>query len=80
VIMADEHWKDEPEAQDFPAAQSCLLAGGTRIRRQALKKEPIPQSFCGKDILRAPGPAGDLARTGEAARLHKPSWLTPPRS
>jgi hypothetical protein len=57
--MAHEHWKDEPEAQDFPAAQSYLtllvgLDSATKLRK-ALKKQQSLSHFATKDILRAAG-------------------------
>lgn len=57
--MPEEHWKDEPEAQDFPAAQSYLtllvgLDSATKLRK-ALKKEQCLSHFAAKDILRAAG-------------------------
>ena len=57
--MASEHWKDEPEAQDFPAAKSYLSllvglkAAGSLVK--ALRKETTLQHFAAKDILRASG-------------------------
>jgi hypothetical protein len=57
--VAGEHWKDEPEAQDFPAAESYLslligpAAAGTLAR--ALRKEQTLQHYAAKDILRAAG-------------------------
>jgi hypothetical protein len=57
--MASEHWKDEPEAQDFPAAMSYLSlliglkAAGKLVK--ALRKEGAIQHFAAKDILRASG-------------------------
>jgi hypothetical protein len=57
--MADEHWKDEPEAQDFPAAESylTLLVGldSAITLRKALKKQQSVSRFAAKDILRAAG-------------------------
>lgn len=57
--MASEHWKDEPEAQDFPAAESYLSlligpAAATK-RAKALRKEQTLRHFAAKDILRAAG-------------------------
>jgi hypothetical protein len=57
--MASEHWKDEPEAQDFPAAKSYLslligLKAAGRLAK-ALRKETTLQHFAAKDILRAAG-------------------------
>jgi hypothetical protein len=56
--MAGEHWKDEPEAQDFPAAESylSLLVGRAAARKlvKALRKQDVLEHFA-KDILRASG-------------------------
>lgn len=57
--MAGEHWQDEPEAQDFPAAESylSLLIGRPRAAKlvKALRKEHALEHFAAKDILRASG-------------------------
>jgi hypothetical protein len=57
--MAGEHWQDEPEAQDFPAAESylSLLIGPVAAAKlaKALRKELVLQHFAAKDILRASG-------------------------
>ncbi len=57
--MASEHWKDEPEAQDFPAAKSylSLLNGPNPAGKlvKALRKATTLQHFAAKDILRAAG-------------------------
>jgi hypothetical protein len=57
--VAVEHWKDEPEEQDFPAAESylSLLIGPAAAARlvKALRKEQALQHFAAKDILRAAG-------------------------
>lgn len=57
--MAGEHWKDEPEAQDFPAAESylSLLLGPAAAARlaKALRKVDTLQHYAAKDILRAAG-------------------------
>jgi hypothetical protein len=57
--MANEHWKDEPEAEDFPSAQSylSLLVGvdaATKLAK-ALRKQRALTHFAAKDILRASG-------------------------
>lgn len=57
--MASEHWKDEPEAQDFPAAKAYLslligLAAAGKLVK-ALRKGQTIQHFAAKDILRAAG-------------------------
>jgi hypothetical protein len=57
--MAGEHWKDEPEAQDFPAAESylSLLIGPAAAAKlaKALRKDKTLQHYAAKDILRAAG-------------------------
>jgi hypothetical protein len=57
--MASEHWKDEPEAQDFPAAKAylSLLIGLKSAGKlvKALRKDATLQHFAAKDILRAAG-------------------------
>ena len=57
--MPSEHWKDAPEAQDFPAAESylSLLVGLKAAGRlvKALRKEQTVQHFAAKDLLRAAG-------------------------
>ncbi|SRR5579875_1305394 len=56
---AHEHWKDEPEEQDYPAAQSylSLLVGPDQAARLAdalAKAEPL-HHYAAKDLLRASG-------------------------
>ena len=57
--MAGEHWKDEPEAQDFPAAESylSLLIGSAAAAKlvKAMRNGQTLQHFAAKDILRAAG-------------------------
>jgi hypothetical protein len=57
--MPGEHWKDEPEAEDFPAAASflSLLVGPEAAAKmaKALRKEDTLRHFAAKDILRASG-------------------------
>jgi hypothetical protein len=57
--MASEHWKEEPEAEDFPAAKSFLSllvgpAGATKLTK-ALRKKQRLQYHPAKDVLRASG-------------------------
>lgn len=57
--MLPEHWKAEPEAQDFPAAESFLTllvgpAAAAKLAR-ALRKRDRLHHFAAKDILRASG-------------------------
>ncbi len=57
--MAGEHWKDKPEPQDFPAAESYLsLLIGTVAAASlaaALRAEAGLRHYAAKDILRAAG-------------------------
>jgi hypothetical protein len=57
--VAGEHWQDEPEAQDFPAAESylSLLIGPAAAAKivKALRKKGTLLDFAAKDILRAAG-------------------------
>ena len=57
--MAGEHWKEEPEAQDFPAAESylSLLIGPAAAASlvKAMRKEDALRHYAAKDILRAAG-------------------------
>ena len=51
--MAGEHWKDEPEAQDFPAAESylSLLIGPAAAAKlvKALRKQQTLQHYAAND-------------------------------
>lgn len=55
--MASEHWKNKPEAEDFPAAENylSLLVGPTVARKltKALRREAELRQYAAKDILRA---------------------------
>jgi hypothetical protein len=57
--LAGEHWKDEPETQDFPAAESYLslligpVAAASMVK--AMRKEQTLEHYAAKDILRAAG-------------------------
>jgi hypothetical protein len=57
--VAGEHWKNDPETQDFPAAESylSLLLGAIAAAKlvKALRKVQTLQHFAAKDILRASG-------------------------
>jgi hypothetical protein len=57
--LAGEHWEDEPEAEDFPAAESylSLLVGLAMAARlvKAMHKEQTLQHYAARDILRAAG-------------------------
>jgi len=55
--MAIEHWKEEPEKEDYPAAVSylTLLVGRDTAKAlvKALWKADVTVDFAAKDILRA---------------------------
>jgi hypothetical protein len=55
--MASEHWQDEPEAEDFPAAESYLsLLVGAEVASKlakALRKQESLKNYAAKDLLRA---------------------------
>ena len=57
--MAGEHWQDDPDAHDYPAAESylSLLVGRADAARLvgALRANPTLEHFAAKDILRAAG-------------------------
>jgi hypothetical protein len=83
--MADEHWKDEPEAQDFPAAQSYLtllvgLESAAKLRK-ALKKQQSLSHFAATDILRAAGltllAADDLEVAADLEKVKFGTKLSP---
>ena len=55
--MASEHWKDQPESEYFPAAESylSLLVGAeaaAKLAKRLRKKQPL-RRYAAKDILRA---------------------------
>jgi hypothetical protein len=57
--MTGEHWKEEPEAEDFPAARSylSLLVGPSAAAKlsKALHKVAGLEHYAAKDLLRAAG-------------------------
>ena len=57
--MTSEHWKDEPEKQDYPAARSylSLLVDPSEAKKtaKALADESDTVRYKAKDILRAAG-------------------------
>ena len=92
--MAGEHWKNKPEPQDFPAAESylSLLVGPTMAAKlaRALKKEDTVRHYAAKDILRAArlpllAPddsevAADLEKVKSGRRLSPYCWSMAARS
>jgi hypothetical protein len=57
--MTSEHWKQEPEDQDFPAAEAflSLLVGPSPAAKltKALRKQERLVNHAAKDLLRASG-------------------------
>jgi hypothetical protein len=57
--VTGEHWKEEPEAEDFPAARSylSLLVGSSAAAKlsKALHKVEDLEHYAAKDLLRAAG-------------------------
>jgi len=80
-----EHWQDEPEAQDFPAAENylSLLVGRPVAHKlvKALREEAVLEHFAAKDILRASGlallAADDPEVTADFAKVKKGGKLSP---
>jgi hypothetical protein len=83
--MTAEHWKDEPEAQDFPAAASylSLLVGPTAAAKlaKALRKQETLEHYAAKDILRAAGllllGPDDPEVAGDLEKVHLGKKLSP---
>jgi hypothetical protein len=74
--MTGEHWQSEPEAHDYPAAESylSLLIGRSSAARLvgALQAKLTLEHFAAKDILRAAGlPLLAADDTEVAANLEK---------
>ena len=81
--MTSEHWKDEPEKQDYPAARSylSLLVDPSDAKKaaKALADDPDAARYKAKDILRAaclpllplddPEVAKDLAKVKAGTKL-----------
>jgi hypothetical protein len=58
-VVVGEHWKTEPEEEDFPSAESYLSllvgsAGAAKLVKALRKEHPISH-HAAKDILRASG-------------------------
>jgi hypothetical protein len=83
--MAVEHWKDEPEDKDFPAAESflSLLVGRAAAARlaKALRKRDKLAHFAAKDILRAAGlpllPVDDSEVAADLVKVKAGEKLSP---
>jgi hypothetical protein len=83
--VASEHWKDDPEAQDYPAAESflSLLIGPAAAAKlvKTLRKQQELQHFAAKDILRAAGlallPADDSEVAADLKKVKAGTKLSP---
>lgn len=83
--MAGEHWKLEPEPQDYPAAESylSLLVGTDAAAKlaKALRKQRSIQHFAAKDILRAANlpllAANDSEVAGDLEKVKRGEKLSP---
>ena len=83
--MTNEHWKEEPEAEDYPSAESflTLLVGLATARKlaKALRKQAELSHFAAKDILRASGlsllPAHDSEVVSDLEKVKRGEKLSP---
>jgi hypothetical protein len=81
----NEHWKEEPEVEDFPSAESYLtllvgLAAAKKLAK-ALRKQNELSHFAAKDILRAAGlpllPADDSEVSSDLEKISRGEKLSP---
>ncbi len=83
--MASEHWKDDPEKQDYPAARSylSLLIDPSEAKKtaKALADEPDTARYKAKDVLRAAGlpllPLDDPEVAKDLAKVKAGTKLSP---
>ena len=83
--MTSEHWKDEPEKQDYPAARSylSLLVDPRKAKKtaKALGDDPDAARYKAKDILRAAGlpllPLDDPEVAKDLAKVKAGTKLSP---
>ena len=83
--MTSEHWKDDPEDQDYPAARSylSLLVDPSEAKKtaKALANEPDAARYKAKDILRAAGlpllPLDDPEVAKDLAKVKAGTKLSP---
>lgn len=84
-MATSEHWKDEPETEDFPSAESYLsLLVGLAVAKKlvkSLRKQKKLSHFAAKDILRASGlpllPAGDSEVFSDLEKIKAGEKLSP---
>jgi hypothetical protein len=83
--MDSEHWKEEPEVEDFPSAESYLsllvgLDAATKLAK-ALRKQKGLSHFAAKDILRASRlpllPADDSEVSSDLEKIKLGKRLSP---
>jgi hypothetical protein len=80
-----EHWMAEPEAQDYPAAESylSLLVGQAQAARlvKALRSQKKLKHYAAKDLLRASGlpllPADDPEVATDLKKVRGGTKLSP---
>ena len=83
--VPSEHWKEAPEAEDFPSAESylSLLVGTDAATKLAktLRKHKALSHFAAKDILRAAGlpllPADDSEVSSDLEKVRHGKKLSP---
>jgi hypothetical protein len=83
--MTAEHWKDEPEEQDYPAARSYLSLlvdpGEAKKIAKALANESEVVRYKAKDLLRAAGlpllPLDDPEVAKDLAKVKAGTKLSP---
>jgi len=83
--MIGEHWKNDPEEHDYPAAKSflSLIVDPEEAKRlvRRLRAEPGLEHFAAKDIIRASGlpclPIDDPEVHADLAKVHAGERLSP---
>jgi hypothetical protein len=83
--VTSEHWKDEPDKQDYPAARSylSLLVDPSDAKKaaKALADDPDASSYKAKDLLRAAGlpllPLEDPEVAKDLAKVKAGTKLSP---
>ena len=83
--MTSEHWKDDPEKQDYPAARSylSLLVDPSEAKKtaKALADDPDAAHYKAKDLLRAAGlallPLDDPEVAKDLAKVKAGTKLSP---
>jgi len=84
-MVVGEHWKNEPEDHDYPAAKSylSLIVDPDEAKRlvRRLKEQANVEHFAAKDIIRASGlgclPIDDPEVHADLAKVHAGERLSP---